>query len=137
MTKACCHTGEANLVDSKEDRTTDSSRLFVMVGNPNVGKTTLINAISGASLRIGNWPGTTVERMETHFIYHCNSKELQAGAQESENTALSSQTKSDSAEKTSTEQAKVNTEEAEDTSIRVHLVDLTGAYGLVASSAEE
>ncbi len=40
---------------------------LVTVGNPNTGKTTLVNALSGASLHIGNWPGTTVERIETCF----------------------------------------------------------------------
>ncbi|MGI5842941.1 MAG: ferrous iron transport protein B [Candidatus Xenobium sp.] len=40
---------------------------FVAVGNPNTGKTTLVNALSGSCLRIGNWPGTTVERVETCF----------------------------------------------------------------------
>lgn len=40
---------------------------FVAVGNPNTGKTTLVNALSGSSLRIGNWPGTTVEKVETCF----------------------------------------------------------------------
>ncbi len=34
------------------------------VGNPNVGKSALINAIAGTSLRVGNWPGVTVERKE-------------------------------------------------------------------------
>jgi ferrous iron transport protein B len=37
------------------------------VGNPNTGKSTLINALSGADLQVGNWSGTTVERMEAHF----------------------------------------------------------------------
>ena len=34
------------------------------VGNPNVGKTALINALSGAKLKVGNWPGVTVEKKE-------------------------------------------------------------------------
>lgn len=38
---------------------------LVTAGNPNTGKTTLVNALSGANLQIGNWPGTTVERIET------------------------------------------------------------------------
>ena len=37
------------------------------VGNPNVGKTALINQISHASLKIGNWPGVTIEKKEVFF----------------------------------------------------------------------
>jgi len=37
------------------------------VGNPNVGKTALINQISHASLKIGNWPGVTIEKKEVSF----------------------------------------------------------------------
>lgn len=33
-----------------------------LVGNPNCGKTTLFNALTGASQAVGNWPGVTVER---------------------------------------------------------------------------
>jgi len=33
-----------------------------VTGNPNSGKSTLINAIAGISLQIGNWPGVTVEK---------------------------------------------------------------------------
>lgn len=32
------------------------------VGNPNAGKSTLFNALTGANQHVGNWPGKTVER---------------------------------------------------------------------------
>ena len=35
---------------------------LALVGNPNSGKSTLFNALTGARQRIGNWPGVTVER---------------------------------------------------------------------------
>lgn len=37
------------------------------VGNPNVGKTALINKISNTSLKVGNWPGVTIEKKEIFF----------------------------------------------------------------------
>lgn len=39
------------------------------VGNPNCGKTTLFNAFTGAKLKVANWPGVTVERMEGEAHY--------------------------------------------------------------------
>ncbi len=42
---------------------------IVLVGNPNVGKTTLLNKIAGKNLKVGNWPGVTVERQEAELGY--------------------------------------------------------------------
>ncbi len=39
------------------------------VGNPNCGKTTLFNAITGSKLKVANWPGVTVEKMEGSAEY--------------------------------------------------------------------
>ena len=33
-----------------------------LIGNPNVGKTTIFNAVTGARQKTGNWPGVTVEK---------------------------------------------------------------------------
>ncbi len=39
------------------------------VGNPNCGKTTLFNAVTGAKLKVANWPGVTVEKFEGNIEY--------------------------------------------------------------------
>ncbi len=38
-----------------------------LAGNPNVGKTTVFNQLTGMHQHVGNWPGKTVERAEGHF----------------------------------------------------------------------
>mgnify|MGYP000884569313 FL=1 len=41
-----------------------------LVGNPNSGKTSLFNALTGANQYVGNWPGVTVEKKEGHLKKH-------------------------------------------------------------------
>ena len=38
------------------------SKTLALVGNPNCGKTTLFNELTGSSQYVGNWPGVTVEK---------------------------------------------------------------------------
>ncbi len=62
MTKACCDTG-----DGKAALLPGSTITIGVVGNPNCGKTTLFNALTGARQFVGNWPGVTVERKEGRY----------------------------------------------------------------------
>jgi ferrous iron transport protein B len=42
---------------------------LALVGNPNCGKTTLFNRLTGTHQRVGNWPGVTVERKSGEFSH--------------------------------------------------------------------
>ncbi len=45
---------------------------IALAGNPNCGKTTVFNALTGARQRVGNWPGVTVERVIGEYT-HCDA----------------------------------------------------------------
>ncbi len=51
-------------MNKKEDLT------IGFIGNPNCGKTTLFNAYTGANLKVANWPGVTVEKVEGAIRRH-------------------------------------------------------------------
>ena len=40
---------------------------IALAGNPNSGKTTMYNALTGRNERVGNWAGVTVDKKEFHI----------------------------------------------------------------------
>lgn len=55
------HEDDGHNMDSHKFHT---GHKFALVGNPNCGKTTLFNYLTGSSQYVGNWPGVTVEKKE-------------------------------------------------------------------------
>ncbi|MDP6413571.1 MAG: ferrous iron transport protein B [Gammaproteobacteria bacterium] len=49
---------------------------IALIGNPNCGKTTLFNVLTGANQKVGNWPGVTVEKNFGYFELEDNQIEL-------------------------------------------------------------
>ena len=43
---------------------------IALAGNPNCGKTTMFNDLTGSSQYVGNWPGVTVEKKEGKLKGH-------------------------------------------------------------------
>ena len=72
------------------------SRTIALLGQPNSGKSTVFNGLTGAHQHVGNWPGKTVERKEGDFTYQGESYRvidlpgsysLSAGSEEEKITA--------------------------------------------------
>ncbi len=47
-----------------------AEKTIALLGQPNSGKSTLFNGLTGLRQHVGNWPGKTVEQKEGYFIYN-------------------------------------------------------------------
>lgn len=53
-----------------------SNTIIGLIGNPNTGKTTLFNQLTGARQQVGNWPGVTVERKSGFYTHQKKTIEV-------------------------------------------------------------
>jgi ferrous iron transport protein B len=83
---------------------------IALAGNPNSGKTTLFNAITGRTEYVGNWPGVTVEKKEANL-----KRSFQAVAEANLRDSSGKGQKED----------------------RIRIVDLPGAYSIAPFSGDE
>lgn len=88
--------------------------VFALAGNPNSGKTTLFNELTGSHYEVGNWAGVTVERKEGICKYVCHNHITHFDTHEHE-----TEHKHDEAHN------------------HIRIVDLPGIYSLSPNSAEE
>lgn len=97
-----------------------------IVGNPNCGKTTLFNGLTGGAHRTGNWPGVTVEKKTGSLVVETPSLAAVTGRLGRDDIA-------------SAETGAARAVAAADRSVPGHpeLVDLPGIYSLNATSEDE
>lgn len=52
----------------KNNEQVSSAGVVALIGNPNAGKTTIFNSLTGSKQHVGNWPGVTVEKKEGRLL---------------------------------------------------------------------
>jgi len=59
---------ETSTKEVRSNKDGPAELVVALVGNPNSGKSTIFNNLTGARQQVGNWPGVTVERKEGHLL---------------------------------------------------------------------
>ncbi|CRF33694.1 iron transporter FeoB [Brachyspira suanatina] len=69
--------GDDTLIESKSDiakkikvPSNNTKFKIALAGNPNSGKTTIFNALTGANYKVANYPGVTVEKRQANMLYN-------------------------------------------------------------------
>lgn len=52
------------------------SKVLALIGNPNCGKTTLFNKLTGSRQKVGNWPGVTVDKKTGYYSFNEQTYEV-------------------------------------------------------------
>ena len=60
--------------ETKSPVGTRTPPVYAFVGNPNCGKSTLFNALTGLKQKVGNYPGVTVERRSARRIHNMDTQ---------------------------------------------------------------
>lgn len=68
LTSQACGLGALRETFNLEAKADD--RIVALAGNPNTGKSTLFNFLTGLNQHTGNWPGKTVVQAKGHFWFH-------------------------------------------------------------------
>jgi len=102
-------------------KTAVAAQTIAVVGNPNSGKTTVFNGLTGSRQRVGNWPGVTVEKIEGTMIVAAPSLGMVTGA------------KLSGIDDAPVHEATTRTREGS----TINVIDLPGIYSLNATSEDE